>query len=62
MNSGGSCFFRRFFKSKERALEFAKNVGGKVYKNSEWEYEAHLTYVEYPEGLKEEFEYMVVWF
>lgn len=51
----------RFFKSRKRAYEFAKEVGGEVLNRNQWEYDVELELIKYPQGLKEMFKYLVVW-
>lgn len=52
----------KFFRSAERAANFAAEVGGEVFDKNHWEYElAAERVVEYGEDYKELFPYMVHW-
>ncbi|MBO5062885.1 MAG: hypothetical protein J6C08_00165 [Campylobacter sp.] len=54
-------FKHKFFKDEARALEFNAQVKGTLCFKEDWEYELELRTIEYSEGLKEEFDYLVIW-
>ena len=52
----------KFFRDETRALEFNAKVQGVIYTREDWEFDMELEVIEFSEGLKEEFEYLVSYF
>lgn len=51
----------KFFKDMDRALKFNAEVQGDIYFKEDWEFDIELSLMEFSEGLKEEFDYIVVY-
>lgn len=51
---------RKFFKDKERAKAFCKEVNGSLHYKGSSVYKIELEDIEYSDGL-EEFDYLVLW-